>query len=479
MQYFEADDQLTILAKWFLNQQTEDISLLDKSLFSEFKELYKAITAGARLTAGSKISDKSKEAIADELYNFGFEDVNAASIRSAIIKHDSDSVSYISSRTKALDATKAVLIDKLRTADDESRKTIYSRIDEISGIIAGKEKTPIEKYRACNFLADFLEDTETLKTKCISTGFESFNAAMDGGLYPGLYVLGAVSSMGKTSLMLQLADQIAASGQNVLYFTLEMGAHELIAKSLSRYTYIANLGGSLTEQQADQRSLTARSVSDKNKWANFNNYQRANFESAQENYYAEVSNNLWFFESLGDIGTDDIRQEMERHQETTGRTPIVFIDYLQILKPFNEFWTEKRNTDKAITELRKISRDYKAVIFCISSLNRGSYAGDIDMSAFKESGAIEYGSDVLLALQPPGLESGETPKAAKANKERINEAKRKVNRDLELKVLKNRSGETGQRIQFTYNTKFNFFDDKKGISDSMGFSEYGGIDDVF
>jgi replicative DNA helicase len=459
MQYFEIDDQLTLLAKWYTGQNTEDLTLLDKSIFSEFKTLYKAIADGARISNVLKLNSKTKEAIADELYNFGFEDVNDAGIGTTIISFNGESNSYILARSKALDATKTLLIDKLNTASDEERQGIYSQIDEISDVIAGKEKTPISKYSASNYLADFLEDTDALKTACVNTGFNNFNEAMDGGLYPGLYIMGAVSSMGKTSLMLQLADQIAAAGENVLYFTLEMGARELIAKSLSRYTYTANLGSGLSFQQIDSRSLTARSVLDKNKWANFNNYQLANFETAQDNYYSEIAKNLWYFESLGDIGTNDIRREVEKHYKATGRTPIIFIDYLQILKPFNEYWTEKRNTDKAITELRKLSRDYKAVIFCISSLNRGSYAGDIEMDAFKESGAIEYGSDVLLALQTPGLEAGSTTKEAKENKKLINEAKKKAVRTLELKILKNRSGETGQRIRFIYNAKFNLFSD--------------------
>ena len=39
--------------------------------------------------------------------------------------------------------------------------------------------------------------------------------------YPGLYCLGAISSLGKTTFALQLADQAAASGQWVIYFSLE------------------------------------------------------------------------------------------------------------------------------------------------------------------------------------------------------------------------------------------------------------------
>ena len=49
----------------------------------------------------------------------------------------------------------------------------------------------------------------------MSTGIAGLDKALDGGLHAGLTVLGAVSSMGKTSLMLQMADTLAAAGRNM------------------------------------------------------------------------------------------------------------------------------------------------------------------------------------------------------------------------------------------------------------------------
>ena len=45
--------------------------------------------------------------------------------------------------------------------------------------------------------------------------------------YPGLYLLGAISSLGKTTNAHQMGDQIAASGESVLYFSLEQNRFEL------------------------------------------------------------------------------------------------------------------------------------------------------------------------------------------------------------------------------------------------------------
>ena len=73
---------------------------------------------------------------------------------------------------------------------------------------------------------------------------------------------------------------------------------------------------------------------------------------------------------------------------TTGKTPLVIVDYLQIVAPYNERATDKQNMDKAVLELKRISRDFKLPVIAVSSLNRMSYGQRISMEAFKESGAI-------------------------------------------------------------------------------------------
>ena len=50
-------------------------------------------------------------------------------------------------------------------------------------------------------------------------------------------------------------------------------------------------------------------------------------------------------------------------------------------------------------ELKRLSRDYKLPLIGISSFNRDSYTEAVSMKSFKESGAIEYSSDVLMGLQ--------------------------------------------------------------------------------
>ena len=78
------------------------------------------------------------------------------------------------------------------------------------------------------------DKVEFLKNKSRKTGFENLDRITN--LYPGLYVLGAISSLGKTTFACQLADQLSEAGEHVLFFSLEQSRFELVTKGLSRLT---------------------------------------------------------------------------------------------------------------------------------------------------------------------------------------------------------------------------------------------------
>ena len=107
--------------------------------------------------------------------------------------------------------------------------------------------------------------------------------------------------------------------------------------------------------------------------------------------------------------------------------------------------------NKAVLELKRISRDFKLPVIAVSSLNRMSYGQRISMEAFKESGAIEYSSDVLIGLQLRG--------AGEATFDPT-EAKKKNPRQIEAVILKNRNGRVGEKIEFEYYPMFNYFTEK-------------------
>ena len=237
-------------------------------------------------------------------------------------------------------------------------------------------------------------------------------------MYEGLYIVGAISSLGKTTFVLQAADQIAAAGQDVIIFSLEMARSELIAKSISRLTY------KRAQRKADAK--TTRGITTGKRYAMYSDTEISIIEAAREEY-RKISGRLWIREGVGNIGAEQVRAEIKRHIAITGRVPVVVIDYLQILAPYDMRATDKQNTDKTVLELKRISRDYKLPVIGISSFNRDNYTAPVNMAAFKESGAIEYSSDVLIGLQYQGMDYQEG-EADGARQKRI----RKLNKDNDI-----------------------------------------------
>ena len=72
--------------------------------------------------------------------------------------------------------------------------------------------------------------------KLLSTGYSKLDATLGGGLYNSLYVIGGISGLGKTSIVLNILENLAKKEQDVLFISLEMSREELVAKSLSRFT---------------------------------------------------------------------------------------------------------------------------------------------------------------------------------------------------------------------------------------------------
>lgn len=314
-----------------------------------------------------------------------------------------------------------------------------------------KELKDYQKNYASNCIEDFVQSiADKVNTPPIPTGFMSLDEALEGGLFEGLYFIGAVSSLGKTTFTLQIADQIAQQGYDVIIFSLEMARNELIAKSLSRLTLI-------NCQNNINNAKTTRGITVYSRYSNYSEVEK-NLINISITKYREYANHIIMHEGQGDTSTAQIREVIEKHIHITGNKPVIIIDYLQIIAPYNDRATDKQNIDKAVTELKRISRDYKISLLAISSLNRDNYNNKVSMLAFKESGAIEYSSDVLIGLQFKGM--GEKDFDIEQAKQKSNDPKRP--REIELRILKNRNGKTGDIIDYEYYALFNYFKEVQG-----------------
>lgn len=326
-----------------------------------------------------------------------------------------------------------------------------SLADKVKAVNLNPEQAIYAESNVYSHLQEFINGiSESANTPYIPTGFEQLDKVLDGGFYEGLYIIGAISSLGKTTLAMQICDNIANSGHDVLIFSLEMARSELMAKSISRLTLLDVL-----QNGGDTRNAkTARGITTGSRYAGYSQTESELIQRAIK-AYGTYARNIYIHEGIGNIGTAQIRQTVENHIRITGeKQPLVLVDYLQILAPEDVRATDKQNTDKAVTELKRISRDFKIPVFAVSSFNRENYKTAVSFSSFKESGAIEYSSDVLIGLQLKG--AGEKGFDAETTKTRNP-------REIELVILKNRNGETGKKLEFKYYPMFNYFEET-GIS---------------
>ena len=296
------------------------------------------------------------------------------------------------------------------------------------------------------------EIRESTRRAPISTGFNNLDNLLDGGLRAGLYVIGAIPSLGKTTYVLQMADQIAQEGQDVLIFSLEMEALELMSKSISRHT-IKDGYASIAK--------TNIGILDGSRYEKYSAEEHDHISECMA-LYSQYSEHIYIFEGQGTMGTAEIRATVEEHMRHVQpeRAPVIIVDYLQILWPEDPRATDKQNADKAVVELKRISRDYKAPVIVVSSFNRENYNRDVSMASFKESGGIEYSADVLLGLQFRATGTNDKGVPIRPN---ADEAKKKNPRELEIKVLKNRSGRTGNKVGYDYFALFNYFEEYDGL----------------
>ena len=267
------------------------------------------------------------------------------------------------------------------------------------------------------------------------TGFPILDAQA-GGLYAGLYVLAAISSLGKTSFALQLADQLAERGTDVLFFSLEQSRLELVSKSLARRT-----------AQADpDKAVSSLSIR--------KGYLPQQVQEAAAGYKRAVADRMSVIEGNFACDISFIGDYIRRYIRRNGTRPVVFIDYLQILQPTAETRqrSAKDTVDSAVTELKRISREMELTVIVISSVNRANYLTPIDFESLKESGGIEFTADVVWGLQLQCLNDPlfSKPNSIKEQRAKVKEEKAANPRKIELVCLKNRYGVSSYSCFFDY-----------------------------
>lgn len=315
-----------------------------------------------------------------------------------------------------------------------------------------------DKEKLTNNIEDILKDPDKYlvnlikrigdnlsKQLFIPTGFSNLDNALDGGLYPQLYVIGAVSSLGKTTFTLQIADNIAQQGRPVFFFSLETSKDTLTEKNISRITFETSQGDNELAQRARSIDNGYFLESDGKKLKHPKVWKHVmNAFDMYEKYYNNlmINNGITHRPSATDI-YNEVKRYCYKHPNSQ---PVVVVDYLQILKPMQDNLTDKEAVTSSVAKLNELTEEFNSPVILISSFNRQSYKNPVSMESFKESGEIEYYSDVLMGLQyqegcAPDFEH-EDPTSP---------------RNVEAVILKNRNGGSHKKVKFNFYNAYNEF----------------------
>lgn len=278
-----------------------------------------------------------------------------------------------------------------------------------------------------DYIQEFLEYRQNdTKARKIPTGFEKLDTLPKGGLPSGLIGLGAIPSLGKSTLILQMANNMASQeNTKVLFFSLEMPALELLAKTFSSLSFQCDETSNLTSDDF----MYEKDIKDLDTIIDL---------------YEPITDNIQFVEGIYDIVNLNAKIKEYKENNTNDKI-VVIIDYLQFIVGSNNS-SDKQAVDNIVKALKDISKRLDLTIIVISSLNRNNY-DNLTMEAFKESGSIEYTCDILLGLE---LTNGSN---------RTLELKQNP-RKVTLTILKYRNCPMGSQVKFDFYTGYNTFFEK-------------------
>jgi len=247
---------------------------------------------------------------------------------------------------------------------------------------------------------------------------------MLGGIR-GMWAIGGMPKVGKSMYVAKLAMNIAENGNQVIYLDFENGINKILLRMLSCISRV-----------------TAREI-----LINPNSLlNRSDLEQVKKRFFDMTQNLFIHRPSLQDLGKDGkkapdltkklLKQYISCIRDRLRRTgKIIFIiDSLQKL-PLWDISNRRSDIDAWLRAIEVIRDEMDVAFIVVSELSRTKY-DDASISAYKESGDIEYSSDVLMQLQKVTTETGEEV--------------------LELNCIANRDGESG--IVADYRPLFEFCD---------------------
>jgi len=261
---------------------------------------------------------------------------------------------------------------------------------------------------------DYIEELQEYEGKLtgIPTGFTDLDEITCGLQKGELIIIAARPSMGKTSLVLNIAENTGAKhGIPLLIFSMEMSAQQISKNMLCSMARI------------DAHLMRTGKLSDDN-WARI------------PLAMANLSESPISIDDTPGLSLLEIRAKARRFK-LQYNIQLIIVDYLQLME-----WKTTESRQQEITSisrgLKALARELEVPVIAVSQLNRSVETREGHtprMSDLRESGAIEQDADVIMLLH---REDYYDPTKSPGT--------------VELNVAKQRNGPTGKiKLRFLRN----------------------------
>lgn len=211
----------------------------------------------------------------------------------------------------------------------------------------------------------------------LKTGFNDIDKALCGLQDGHLILLAARPSMGKSTLAINIFNNILRNGKSALFCSMEMSEIECL-NIMAAQTSGADYGFIQQAKLGEGSTLDGITM----------------FSTLLANYKMTIN-----YSGLQTIST--IRSAIRRHRRRFGGIDAVFIDYLQLMKPIGKF----QNTNDALGSiaqgLKNLAMELSIPVIALSQLNRElEKRGDKrpTMADLRGSGEIEQAANDILFL---------------------------------------------------------------------------------
>ena len=256
----------------------------------------------------------------------------------------------------------------------------------------------------------------------LATGLSDLDE-MTSGLQPSdLVIVAGRPSMGKTTLVMNMAEHAAIKGQKaVLVFSMEMPSDSLAMRMMS------SLG------RIDQHRIRTGKLNDDD-WPRVTSAVHMLSEAP-----------LFIDDSAG-LSPSEMRARARRLAKEHGQLGLIVVDYLQLMK-VPGFKAENRTAEisEISRSLKSLAKELKVPVVALSQLNRGLEQRQDKrpvMSDLRESGAIEQDADLICFIYRDEVYNEDSPEKGVA----------------EIIIAKQRNGPIG-KVRVAFLGKYTRFED--------------------